>query len=220
MKQHALNRVIILALVITSLNGCVVLRERYGEQCKMRAYVQNPLADYISTRFQTRSPVRLAVIPFSTPANVAAYDNEHIGLGNQLSYSVQAQLLQSGQVPMVEVLNRQDWPGKKEEFFTGNYGAISIAREAGYDLVLVGLVEPLASLSQMRAYGKLIDVENGVTVWYGETSATTNRGEFNQLGARLGIEDRRPDKLYSGELSDKLAECFTHNLLADRVVPE
>ena len=220
MKQHAFVRVIFLALVITSLSGCVVLRERYGEQCKMRAYVQNPLTDYITSRFQRSSPVRLAVIPFSTPANVAAYDNEHIGLGNELSYMVQAQLLQSGEVPMVEVLNRQDWPGKKEEFFTGNFGAIALAREAGYDLVLVGLVEPLAALNQMRAYGKLIDVENGVTVWYGETSASTNRNEFNQIGSRLGIEDRRPDQLYNGPLSDKLAECFAHNLLADRVVPE
>lgn len=220
MKQHALVRVILLALSVTSLSGCVVLRERYGEQCKMRAYVQNPLGDYITTRFQSHSPVRMAVIPFSTPANVAAYDNERMGLGNQLAYSVQQQLLQSGEVPMVELLNRQDWPGKKEEFYTGNFGAIAIAREAGYDLVLVGFVEPLASLNQMRAFGKLIDVENGVTVWYGETTASTNRGEFNQLGASLRIENRRPDLLYTGQLSDKLAECFSHNLLADRVVPE
>lgn len=197
-----------------------MIQRRYGETCNSRAYLQTPLGDYISKRFEPGSRVRLAVIPFSVPANLAAQSDEQPGLGIDLAQRVQARLLQTGVVPIVELLNREDWPGKKDEFSHGNFGAIQTARDAGYDLVLVGNVLPMASMEQLSAQTKVIEVESGVTAWYGETTVSSNRSYFNSLGSSWGMSQRRPDRIFIDQTVDKLASCIRNDVIAERVVPE
>src|SRR4051812_36516187 len=131
------NVKILTALAGFCLCSCSFLYNRYAESCNSHAYLQRGLYAYINSRYHYNSPVRMAIIPFSVPANISADNSERPGLGNELAWKIHAQLLATGQIPIVEVLNRQDWPNKKEEFFTGNFGAIAMAREAGYDLLMV-----------------------------------------------------------------------------------
>ena len=187
----------------------------YPEQCKTHAYLENGLGSVLTQRFHSNAPVRLAIIPFSTPAGIAYQNADLPGLGNRIAWNVHALLLKSGEAPIVEVLNRQDWPGKKEEFFTGNFGALAQAREAGYDLVLVGYLEPMHSLDEMTAESKLIEVESGMTIWYGQNTASTWRGDRNRVMAHLGITDRRPDLIYNHELVEALSACVADSVVHD-----
>ena len=204
-----------------SATGCAYIHGRYGEHCNSRAYTKTILTDYINSRYVSGSPVRMAIIPFSVPANLAYRDQERPGLGNQLAWSVQAEMLRSGAVPIVEVLNRMDWPGKKEEFYTGNFGAIEMARDAGYDLALVGNVEPVRSTADLIASVKILDVESGVTVWYGDVHAMTWREDADTVEDWAMLIDRQPNRLYFNVLTDKLAKCIVHEATReDLVVPE
>jgi len=161
----------------------------------------------------------MAVIPFSTPANISTYDRERPGLGEQLAWKVHAELLKTGQIPIVEILNRQDWPGKKEEFFSGNFGAIAFARDADYDFVFIGRLEPIRNTDTLEISTKLIETDSGITVWYGKSSAYTNRRTIQQAASALWIEDRRPDLIYSDILIDELSRCIVRGALEEQPTP-
>ncbi len=215
-------RAIILTLLLSfSATGCAFIHERIGEHCKSRAYTKTILADYITTRYVSGSPVRMAVIPFSVPANISYRDTERPGWGSMLAWSVQAEMLRTGIVPIVEVLNREDWPGKKEEFHTGNFGAIEMARDAGYDLVLVGYISPPRSQERITASVKIIDVDSGITVWYGDVQAVTWEKDMDWVSSTLMIDDRTPSRKYSNAMFDELSRCIAAEASReDIVVPE
>lgn len=216
MKPIYLSVKFLALAVALTLNGCSYLHTRYGETCNSRAYIQRDLEQFISARFHSKAPVRLAVIPFTVPANLTAKRNTP-GLQNELAWKVHQELASKNRLPIVEVFNRQDWPQKAEEFFTGNFGAISFSREAGYDLVLVGYLENFKSLDTMVAHTKIIEVESGMTVWYGKTTAHSRRPDFNQIESRLWLEDKRPDLIYSGPLVDDLARCIVNGVTSEPI---
>jgi len=191
------------------------LGKHYGESCNTRAYVASDVDTFLRSRFLKNSPVRVAVIPFIVPANLAAYSNEFPGIGNQLAWKVQAEFLRKQAFPIIEVLNRQDWPGKKEEFFTGNFGALTYAMDAGYDLALVGLVESGDRLDTLTVDTKLIEVDSGITLWYGRTSAVTSRKDMEEVAATLGLIERRPDLMYYDPLIEKASRCIVEEVMAE-----
>jgi hypothetical protein len=207
----------LLTLALASLlSGCsLIWNEHYSTPCNSHAYTRLIVTDYISTRYHSNAPVRTAVIPFSVPANLSAYDAERPGLGNELAWKVQAELLHSGGLPIVEVLNRQDWPGKKEEFFTGNFGAIAQAREAGYDLLLVGYLESIRSADSLAVYTKLIESESGMTIWYGRTEISTIEPDEQRLRSFFRVEDRRPSALYLAPMVDRLSQCLAQAITSE-----
>jgi len=183
------------------------------------------LKDYLDHRFHSHSQVRMAVIPFSVPANLTANDINQPGAGNEIAWRIQALMLGDGTVPLVEVFNRQDWPAKKEEFFTGNFGAIEMARQAGYDLVLVGYIEPMKSLDSLMLHTKLIEVESGVTVWYGSTETWSRRPEFASIADEIFVRNEKPSDTHIAALLEKAARCTVKFITADndlvtkRIVP-
>ena len=212
---------ILTILICLPLTSCSVIEGRYGETCKSHAYSQAILTDYITTRYLPNSPVRLAVVPSSVPANISSYNStDRPGVGNQLAWKMHQELLNYAEVPIVEVLNREEWPGKKEEFFTGNFGAIRHARDAHYDLVLVSYVEPVKSLDTVSAFTKVIDVENGVTLYYGKSSVHTRRPRMRDAAAWFGTEERRPDLQYFNDLYDKLGWCIVKDVMAEKTTPQ
>lgn len=218
LRSSAFFGVKLLTLVaILMLNACSFIYGRYGETCNSRAYVHRPLPEYISQRFFKNAQVRMAIIPFSVPANLAAISDEQPGLGNELAWKVHAKLLESKEVPIVEVFNRQDWPRKKEEFFTGNFGALSMAQEAGYDLVMVGNVEQQKQLDTMIVHAKVIDVEAGITLWYGKVEAHTRRPNMESWADTFWLDDKIPSKLYSGSLIDEASRCIASVVTSDEL---
>lgn len=205
-------RAINLTLLCPLLVGCSFIHDRYGETCKTRAYIREDVEAYLRTRFPSNSPVRVAIIPFSTPANLAAANNERPGLGNELAWRLHGEFLKSQLFPMVEVLNRQDWPGKKEEFFTGNFGGLQGAREAGYDLALIGYVDSPKDLYQLPVLTKLIDTDSGVTLWYGKSVVTTQRPDMDSFAASWWIGERKPALLHTDTLVDQMARCIVDQI--------
>ena len=203
-----------------TMSACSLISEHYAEPCKSYAYNRSILADHLSSRFNTGEPVRLGIIPFNVQANLAYNSVERPGLGYELASRVHAELLKSGQIPIVELMNRTDWPGKKEEFFTGNYGAIYQARDAGYDLVMTGYVEPLHTLDSMTVYTRIIEVESGLTLWYGRTVVVSMRPEVHTTAEILGMERRDPSRVYFYPMIGEVAQCVANAILKDEVVPE
>ena len=208
------GRVIVLTcLVLTS--SCSVIGRHTGEWCNTRAYVRTDLAGYINQRFIPNQPARVGIIPFEVPANLASRGAQMPGLGNQLTWAVHRRLLETEVFPIIEVLNREDWPRKREQFFTGNFGALRFAADAGYDIVVVGYLEPLSRLDSWTIHTKIIEVASGTTLWYGTSTVYTTRHDMFEVSSTLGLTDRRPDLLYSNILTEEIAQCIAHDMTHD-----
>jgi len=186
-----------------------------GERCNTRAYVRTDLQAFMDQRFTANSPVRTGVIPFAVPANLSARSAQQPGLGNQLAWSLHQRLLETGVFPIMEVLNREDWPRKKEEFFTGNFGALSFAREAGYDVIVVGYLDPLERLDTWTVHTKIIEVASGITIWHGTSRVYTSRPDMWEVSSTVGLTDRRPDLLFTQPLLESVTQCIAYDMTHD-----
>jgi hypothetical protein len=211
------NLLTLLSLLFVA--GCAPLFYSSYEQCNSRAYLKNDIPAYIKSRYHSGAPVRMAVIPFSTPANLAARNNELPGMGNELAWKIRNELISTGEIPMVEVLNRSDWPRKKEEYHLGNFGALGQARAAGYDLVLVGKVENLRSMDSLTANVKVIEVDTGITLWSGESQVTSDRRYQTRRMDPWGGPTYIPSQLNTNLLIDEMAGCVRETLLREDVLP-
>lgn len=219
MKKAALIAVILL----TFLSGCstvsTTLNLHPEEQCNSRAYLRIPFHEYLRKRFPLYSPVRVGIIPFSTPANLAPRHDDLPGVGNTLVWQLRNELLASGEIPIIEIMDRDAWPEKSREFQTGNYRSIEMARHAGYDLVLVGHVSNARTADSMTVQAKLIEIENRLTIWNGESTVTTNRTERERSIPTRWWLTREPSNLHTNILLDEMAKCLASNLLDEEPVP-
>lgn len=218
-KTSSLARVLTLCVLLCS-SACTTLFQGKPNSCKSRAYVSNHLGDYIRTRFPKGAPVRLAIIPFGAPANVSAQNIEMPGMGNTVAWKLRDELLASGEIPIVEVFNRQDWPGKKEEFPLGNFEAIRQAMVADYDLLMVGSVEPFTSMNKMAISFKVMEIETSTTIYSGRTEVYNSRAEQERRYSRFYMLDRTPANLPIEDMQTELAACVATELFADEVLPE
>lgn len=219
-KKTNLKKTCLCVIILTStlqIPGCALLGRHAGEWCKTRAYVKTDIEGYINQRFTAKSPVRVGVIPFSVPANLAHTSGQTPSLGNKLAWAVQRKLLASKIFPIIEVLNREDWPRKKDQFFSGNFGALAYGRDAGYDMIVVGYMEPLYRLDTWTIHTKVIEVASGTTLWFGSSTAYTTRHDMWEVSSFVGLTDRRPDFQYSDELLDTVTTCATDEMLT---IPE
>lgn len=219
------TRVISLTLFLLGcFSGCSwISRNTYesvGEECKTRAYIDNRLPEFITQRFGQQSQARLGVIPFTVPANFSGWGPQKPDWGYELATRIHQELLATAEMPVVEVLDRRDWPGKAEEFFAGNFGAIHAARDAGYDLVFVGMLEPLRSSNSLSVVTKIIETESGITVWYGNTTVYSYRPEIERSVAYLNLSTRRPDLVYTPEMAAEMARCLAHGITTDPHAPK
>jgi hypothetical protein len=155
------------------------------------------------------------VIPFEVQANFSSRGAQFAGTGNQLAWAVHRQLLATETFPIIEVLNREDWPRKKEQFFTGNFGALRYAADAGYDMIVIGYLEPLTRLDTWTVHTKIIEVASGTTLWYGTSTVYTTRHDMYEVSSTLGLTDRRPDILYSEDILNNVAECIAYDMTHD-----
>lgn len=200
------------AIAFFSHLGCSVTQQYIMDRCNSRAYIDTTVADYLSTRFNSDAKVRTAVVPFSVPANLAAKNQEIPGLGNKLAWALQSNFIQLGTFPIVEVLNRQDWPAKKEEFYTGNFNAIQIARNAGYDLVIVGNIIPQSSINSLTSDVKLIETESGITIWSGQVTANSYKQKLSQDLSKFWLDRDVPSNIDSINLTNDLAICISQDI--------
>ncbi|MBX7143322.1 MAG: hypothetical protein K1X79_02615 [Oligoflexia bacterium] len=201
---------------ILGLVSCSLTQQYVLDRCNSRAYLRNVVADYLSSRYDSSAPVRLGIIPFSTPANLASRGTEMPGLGNELAWQVRSEIVDLDTIPIVEVLNRQDWPSKKDEFATGNFGAIAAGRDAGYDLILVGKVQPIVSLDKLSAETKLIEAESGITLWSGVTTASSYRRGVNSELSSIYLAKEDPTIMDTAGLVRDLASCIARDIMSEK----
>lgn len=206
---------VILLTPLALLSGCLMINRYVGDDCNTRAYVRTDIPGFIDQRFKGGTTARMAVIPFVAQANFTAQNSELPGVSDQLAWSVHRELLGYDTLPIIEVFNRQDWPGKKDDFFTGNFGALTLARDAGYDLVLVGYLERIVRLDEWTVHTKIIDVDSGTTLWYGTSRITNNRADLLEVSSVMGMTDRRPDILNVKEMVDRAGLCIAHDIMVD-----
>lgn len=199
-------------MLLSAFSSCSwVARQTYdyvGEECKTRAHIDNSLPDFLSQRFGSKSQARLGIIPFTVPANFSAWGEGRPDWGYELAVMTHQELLAAREIPVIEVLDRRDWPGKAEEFYAGNFGALQLARNAGYDLVMVGVLEPLRSANSLAVSSKIIDTASGITVWYATTEAFTYRPEIERSAAYINLTPKRPDLAYTPEMAREIARCI------------
>ncbi len=212
-------RILTLCVLITQA-GCSIAYIGKQETCTTRAYIRTPLNRYLNARFDLNAPVRMGIIPFATQANISAWGRELHGLGIQMASTMKNEFLRTGEVPIVELMNRQDWPAKKEEFHAGNFTSIEMARNAGYDLVLTGLLENITEMNELTLQTKVIEVASGMTVWSGKTTIETSKHEYERSRPIVWFKRRRADKLDIYKLSDELVMCAIDEILLDEEVPE
>jgi len=162
---------------------------------------------------------RLGIFPFDVPETFSPTINDQRNYGRELARDTQLELNASGDVPIVELFDRDRWPGKRADFFKGNYEAVEIARSAGYDFVLIGYLEDLKNDSTMELFTKLIDTQNQVTVWSSKTETESlTRGLRKDL-SDLRVANNRPDLFDFPARTKELVRCTVDGLLNDDPIP-
>lgn len=164
----------------------------YDYACNIRAYISSGTEDYIKYQQYRKNSGRVAILPFDVPESFSPWlSKESEGLGRKIAYQVAGEVIRHGALPLVEIYDL-DWPGKREEFFKGNYSALQYVRNAGYDYLILGYLDLPAGTSTLRFYNKLIDVKTNVTIWYGTTTVVETLGQVDRNFAALGILNERP----------------------------
>ena len=214
---------LIFAIGLFSLSSCAF---NYGAlpfkkpDCKIRTYTNHGIVDYLKHRKKTLSSVRMAILPFDVQETFAPTGNESLNFGRELARKVQSELIRQGEISIVEVFNIDRWPGKREDFFTGNYGAIEVARQAGYDLLLVGYLDKIRNLNELGIFTKLIDLSKGVTLWYAKNSVLSHHSSHERALADLRLVQQRPEMLYLNEKGEYLSSCVVEQLFTADPHPE
>ncbi len=199
-----------LAVLLTS---CSFLGDSVGEWCNTRAWVHTDLESFVYQHFKGSQQARVGVIPFISQANLADRYDGQTGLGTQMAWAVQRELLSKNVFPVVQMLAHEDWPGRKQEFFAGNFGSLAFARDAGLDFVLIGYIDWPDRLDKWVIHTKLIDVHTGTTLWYGSSTVTTSRPDMLEVSSTMGLTDRRPDQYHMQQIRDTAATCIVHDML-------
>jgi hypothetical protein len=170
--------------------------------------------DYLSVRYSSKQSHRTAVFPFDVQETFAPAGNDSVHFGRELAKAFTLELRRSEELGIIELFNRDRWPGKREEFFAGNYRALELARNAGYDLVFLGYLEDLRNDKDLVVYTKLIDTSNHVTIWAGRTQATSHRRSWRRDLSRTRVYQDRPDLFDFRERTEMLAHCTVNKILS------
>jgi hypothetical protein len=194
-----------------------------SEGCKIRTYIDLGLVDYISNRYNSQQLPRIAVIPFDVPETFSPAGNQKINFGRDLANLFQHELLRRGELGIVELFDRDRWPGKRAEFFTGNYTAIQLARNAGYDFVVVGYMKDIINESDLTMLTRVVDTSNSITVWYAKTTISSNarvlRRTLSDITRGWIIQDK-PDLFAFPERADLFASCTADRLIRGKPVED
>lgn len=207
--------ILVFLTILLGVCGCSAQRlPREEGECKIQAYVNAVLPSYLSNRYHSEKPARSAVVPFDVPESFAPGGVQSMHYGRELANILQRELLRSAEMGIVEVFNRDRWPGKRSEFFTGNHGAISLARNAGYDFVVVGYLDEVVDDKALTFFTKVIDTSNNITVWYARTLVTfwgrKNRQDLSELSK--GIIKSQPELFYFPERAELFANCTVEKM--------
>ena len=198
-----------LFIFLISFTACAFIDITENETCKNHANINIKLKKYLTDRYKSKNLVRLGIFPFSVPANFTAKSLDKLDYGTMLAQKLQPTLLSLGIFQTAELLDYQEWSGKKEEFFSNNLLAIEIGKNIGLDFIVVGYLAPYNHIEKMTVYSKIIDVNTGMTVFYGETTAYNNYLNERKEKASFGLIEYKPSDFKLDDFTDKLMQCHS-----------
>lgn len=199
--------ILVMLITLISFCSCAVLDITESQPCKNHTNINTNLKKYITKRYLNKKLLRLGIFPFSVPANFTAKSLDRLDFGIVIAQKLQPYLLSSNLFTTVELLDYPEWSGKKQEFFANNLQAIEIARNIGLDFVVLGYLSPQNHIEQMTVYSKIIDVNTGITVYYGETTAFNEYlKERKSLKAALTTQ-YQPSDFRIDDLTQTLMTC-------------
>ncbi len=187
-----------------------------GEECTIHADIEENIHDYLRSRYDESKPKRFAIMPFDVPENFSppgalpgALANN---TGQELARRLQQALVAQQDIGIVEVFDRESWQKKRDEFFRGNYVAIDQARSAGYDLLIVGMLEPITNGTTLRFQTKVIDLSGNMTVWSGLTEVYSNARDWDNALIRREFVQVRNDYFNFRERFETYARCTAERI--------
>lgn len=196
-----------LFIFLISFAACAFIDITDKETCKNHANININLKKYITSRYANKNLIRLGIFPFSVPANFTAKNLDRLDYGTILAQKLQPTLLALGLFSTSELLEYSEWSGKKQEFFSDNLLAIEIGKNIGLDFIVVGYLAPQNHIEKMTLYSKVIDVNSGMTVFYGETVAYNNYLNERKNKADFGLIEYKPSDFKLNEFTDSLMQC-------------
>lgn len=186
-----------------------------GETCKIDTYLNAGLRHYISSQYRSKKDFRAVILPFETQEQFAYHGPESDRVGWMLARKIQTQILGTGAIPIVEFYQYGNWPGKKNDFFNGNYIAQEFARNAGYDLLIVGYLEPIVHKDQLVLHTKAIDPATSVTLWNARATVSSYMQGINDSLARARLDTQQREMFYFPEKFEELTQCTTRSLTSE-----
>lgn len=200
-----------LAVVLAgcSIHGIPVERH----ECKYRAYLDSDLGIYLNAREYNGIPVRVAVVPFDVPEAFAADPSRDDRLGVDLARSFVRELLSAGTTGVIELFDVEHWQGKREDFFTGNYEAMRLARDAGYGFLALGYLDEVKNSHELKFFLKTIDVTKNMTLTYHEFTIESDKAWERTVLEEASLIREQPGRAdFEGRL-EKFNSCAVKQLL-------
>jgi len=206
--------------------GCSVgswpFRTVKTEGCKIRTHTNAKLVDYVSGRFSSTTAVRALIIPFDVPESFAGswnnYHDQHYG--RELARLLRAELARTGELGIIELFAQNSWPGKRDEYFVGNYRAIQLAKDAGFQILILGHMEDLKNDEEMVILTKIIDATNNVTIWDAKTMVYSRDRAIGKLMGDMKLLRERPDLFNFPERAEEFAYCTVNFILTREEMPK
>lgn len=202
------------------LSSCSLIKSPLDwQRCKRHTYINLVLTDYLKQRFHSQQMARMAIVPFDVPETFAPAFNDSRNYGRELARNFQAEMNKVGEVSIVELFDRDRWPGKRDDFFKGNYEAVEIARAAGYDFVLIGYLENIKNDSTLELDTKIIDTQNQVTVWSAKTEVESNARGLREDLSQVHLTKKQPELFDFPERTRELVRCTVDGIIEEDPVP-
>jgi len=101
----------------------------------------------------------------------------------------------------------------------GNFQAIRLAQDAGFDFIFVGYLERLQHHTKLSLLGKLIDVQNGITIWYGKSELGEIKYKTHQGDIWGWFGERRLDEIDLNANLQKITKCLVNDALSNEPKP-
>jgi len=159
------------------------------------------------------------ILPFVVPENFAQPGADVPNVGRELAVEFAAQFRGAGAIPVVEMYNVDRWPGRREDFATGNYQALQLARNAGFDFLVVGYLEDLKGDDFFNIQVKLIDVSNNITLHHSLLRAYSRDRLWSREFGRSWFVQEHPNNYSFPEIIDESARCGVEAMMSDEQTP-
>jgi hypothetical protein len=177
-------------IILLILSSCSKLLESHFPKqtvCKTHTYINNDISSYIRTHYPKEKNLRTGVVGIDLPENLSQSGNS---FPQEINWTLASTLYQTNLFNIIELIDNQHWLGKREEFFRGNFKAITLARKNNFNFIVLAYLKDINKTKELQLYIKLIDSIKGITIWHVKTNISLS-GKFNLFQSKIELTDLR-----------------------------